>query len=174
MSHFFQISFENHSKSYFVWILWLTIGFGKFKLKFLKWQKMREKYGIWKIFSFFVKIPSLRQMWENRIIKGHRMVRAERPEDKQKARRTNIMLFTISMVFCVAWLPLNLIGILLDAEADLFGDNIQAMILTFIACHLVSMNAWWVCARAIYISAKAPCPCSSDVWLKKDERWGEM
>ena len=76
-------------------------------------------------------------MTENPIIKGHRMVRAERPEDKQKARRTNIMLFTISMVFCVAWLPLNLIGILLDAEADLFGDNIEAMILTFIACHLV-------------------------------------
>ena len=132
---------------------------------------MGEKYGIWKIFSFFVKIHSLRQMWENRIIKGHRMVRAERPEDKQKARRTNIMLFTISMVFCVAWLPLNLIGILLDAEADLFGDNIQAMILTFIACHLVSMNAWWVCARAIYISASYSRSLSLLFWCLIKERW---
>lgn len=71
-------------------------------------------------------------------LKTYRIVRPEKPEDKQKARRTNVMLFSISMVFCVAWLPLNLIGILLDAETNLFGDDTELMILTFIACHLVS------------------------------------
>merc|ERR1719273_1094341 len=58
-------------------------------------------------------------------LKTYRMVRAEKPEDKQRARRTNLMLFTISMVFCVAWLPLNLIGILLDANEDFFGKNAE-------------------------------------------------
>ena len=67
---------------------------------------------------------------------SYRMVRAEKPEDKMRARRTNIMLFTISMVFCVAWLPLNLIGILLD-QIKLFGDNIELAYLTYVACHLV-------------------------------------
>ena len=71
-------------------------------------------------------------------LKTYRIVRAEKPEDKQRARRTNVMLFAISMVFCVAWLPLNLIGILLDAETDLFGNDMGKMILTFIGCHLVS------------------------------------
>ena len=70
-------------------------------------------------------------------LKTYRMVRAEKPEDKQRARRTNLMLFTISMVFCVAWLPLNLIGVLMDLFVDLFGDNIEMAYLTFVACHLV-------------------------------------
>ena len=69
-------------------------------------------------------------------LKTYRMVRAEKPEDKLRARRTNLMLFTISMVFCVAWLPLNLIGVLLDVF-NLFGDNIEMAYLTFVACHLV-------------------------------------
>lgn len=71
-------------------------------------------------------------------LKTNRIVRSERPQDKQKARRTNIMLATISMVFCISWLPLNLIGICLDAQIDVFGDNIEMMTLTFVGCHLVS------------------------------------
>ena len=70
-------------------------------------------------------------------LKTNRIVRSERPQDKQKARRTNIMLATISMVFCISWLPLNLIGICLDAQIDVFGDNIEMMTLTFVGCHLV-------------------------------------
>ena len=63
-------------------------------------------------------------------------MRAEKPEDKLRARRTNLMLFTISMVFCLAWTPLHLIGILLD-QLNLFGDNIELAYLTYVACHLV-------------------------------------
>ena len=71
-------------------------------------------------------------------LKTYRMVRAEKPEDKQRARRTNVMLCTISMVFCVAWLPLNLIGIILDANEDFFGENAEEItLLTYISCHLV-------------------------------------
>jgi len=73
-------------------------------------------------------------------LKTYRIVRAEKPEDKQRARRTNVMLFTISMVFCVAWLPLNLIGVLLD-RFDLFGDNVEMAYLTFVACHLIGMSS---------------------------------
>ena len=66
------------------------------------------------------------------------MVREERPQDKQKARRTNIMLATISMVFCISWLPLNLLSVCLDAKTDLFGDDIETTLIIFVACHLVS------------------------------------
>ena len=66
-------------------------------------------------------------------------MRAEKPEDKLRARRTNLMLFTISMVFCLAWTPLHLIGILLD-QLNLFGDNIELAYLTYVACHLVCIK----------------------------------
>ena len=49
------------------------------------------------------------------------------------------MLFTISMVFCLAWTPLHLIGILLD-QLNLFGDNIELAYLTYVACHLVCIK----------------------------------
>ena len=84
-------------------------------------------FGTWFNMGFYVIFYNLY---------SYRMVRAEKPEDKMRARRTNIMLFTISMVFCVAWLPLNLIGILLD-QIKLFGDNIELAYLTYVACHLV-------------------------------------
>ena len=66
------------------------------------------------------------------------MTRAENLEDKKRTKRTNIMLLSISMVFCIAWLPLNSISIILDAGIDLFGDNTEMTLLSFIACHLVS------------------------------------
>ena len=75
-------------------------------------------------------------------LKTYRMVRAEKPEDKQRARRTNVMLCTISMVFCVAWLPLNLIGIILDANKDFFGEHAEEItLLTYISCHLVRIKS---------------------------------
>ena len=66
------------------------------------------------------------------------MIRAENLEDKRRTKKTNIMLLSISMVFCIAWLPLNLISIILDAGFNLFGDNTEMTLLSFIACHLVS------------------------------------
>jgi neuropeptide Y receptor len=80
-------------------------------------------------------------------LKTYRIVRSERPQDKARARRTNVMLATISLVFCLAWLPINLIGILCDVKTDLFGNDVELMTLTYIACHLVSFVYFWPLLR---------------------------
>lgn len=74
-------------------------------------------------------------------LRRYRMVRAEKPSDKEKARRTNVMLAAISIIFCFSWLPLHLVGVVLDAKPDLFGNDMEAMTLTFVVCHLIGMTS---------------------------------
>ena len=42
------------------------------------------------------------------------------------------------MCYCIAWLPINLYNILLDAKMDLFGDNIETLLVLYVVCHIVS------------------------------------
>ena len=42
---------------------------------------------------------------------------------RNRRRRTNIMMLSISIVFFVSWLPLNSINIALEFRPDLFGDE---------------------------------------------------
>ena len=49
------------------------------------------------------------------------------------------MLITISMVFCFCWLPLNLIGTLMDYDYTLFGTNTDIMTIIFMSCHIAGM-----------------------------------
>ena len=62
-----------------------------------------------------------------------------RKRDNKREKRTNRMLITISMVFCFCWLPLNLIGTLMDIDYTLFGESIDAMTIIFMSCHIVGM-----------------------------------
>ena len=62
-----------------------------------------------------------------------------RRSNHQRERRTNRMLITISMVFCFCWLPLNLIGALMDADPYLFGSATDTMNIIFMTCHIIGM-----------------------------------
>ena len=62
-----------------------------------------------------------------------------RRRDNKREKRTNRMLITISMVFCFCWLPLNLIGTLMDYDYNLFGSATDTMNIIFMSCHIVGM-----------------------------------
>ena len=66
------------------------------------------------------------------------MMRQECPQDRQKARRTNKMLFSISLLYSTSWFSLNLINVCLDAKNDLF-ENLETVIVVYVFCHLVSL-----------------------------------
>ena len=42
------------------------------------------------------------------------------------------------MCYCIGWLPVNLYNVLLDAKTDLFGDNIEIILVFYVVCHIVS------------------------------------
>ena len=50
-----------------------------------------------------------------------------------RARRTNLLLVAIALVFCASWLPLNLLNIIADV-AELPSD--QTFRITFAICHI--------------------------------------
>ena len=59
--------------------------------------------------------------------------------NNQRDKRINTMLITISMVFCFCWLPLNLIGTLMDYDYTIFGTATDRMNIIFMSCHIVGM-----------------------------------
>eukprot|EP00095_Tigriopus_kingsejongensis_P001951 maker-scaffold567_size135338-snap-gene-0.22 protein:Tk01951 transcript:maker-scaffold567_size135338-snap-gene-0.22-mRNA-1 annotation:"GK13031" len=73
-------------------------------------------------------------------LRKNRIIRKEKISDRKRARRTNTILFIISLVFCVCWFPLNLLGVIIDST-DLFRENHQLMLCIFVACHLVGMSS---------------------------------
>jgi len=54
-----------------------------------------------------------------------------------RARRTNLLLVAIAVVFCVSWLPLNVLNIIADV-ADFGAD--QNFRITFAICHLAGKS----------------------------------
>jgi neuropeptide Y receptor len=69
----------------------------------------------------------------------YRLVRDDNPADLEKVRRTNVMLASIALVYCLSWLPLNLFNVLADAGVPVFGSSTEAVIIGFICCHLVKI-----------------------------------
>ena len=55
-------------------------------------------------------------------LKRHRMLRDDKARERarERARRTNIMLASISALYCLCWLPLNSFNLLLDLYEGLF------------------------------------------------------
>lgn len=61
----------------------------------------------------------------------------QRENDRTK-RRNNLMTANC-MVFLVLWLPLNMVGILMDHHSQLFGHSTESRIIIFMSCHLIGM-----------------------------------
>ena len=85
-----------------------------------------NKRHIYSIFSLVVQyflpftIMSLVYSLLYCYLKRHRIVRDDKQADRERARRTNIMLASISILYCLCWLPLNLFNLLSDVSEELF------------------------------------------------------
>ena len=61
--------------------------------------------------------------------------------EHERAKVINRTLLAISMVYCFCWFPLNFLGVLLDANPNIFGPSTDHMIILFMSCHLVGMSS---------------------------------
>ena len=87
-------------------------------------------------FSVYLKLKRMKVIRRN--MTNHASDQAQRRNNKRD-KRINIMLLTISMVFCFCWLPLNLIGTLMDYDYTLFGNATDRMNIIFMSCHIAGM-----------------------------------
>jgi neuropeptide Y receptor len=66
----------------------------------------------------------------------------QRPKAKEDRRikRTNALFISIALIFGVSWLPLNMFNLAMDTW-DVFGQDRQAMLITYAACHMMGMSS---------------------------------
>ena len=70
---------------------------------------------------------------------------AERIErEHARYKRRNKMLATMALLFLTSWLPLSIIGILLDSKPDILGKDIEVVTIVFMTCHLIGMASTFV------------------------------
>ena len=65
--------------------------------------------------------------------------RLEREHNRTKRR--NKLMAIISSIFLISWLPLSIVGNLLDAHPRILGDDIEVVTIVFMTCHLVGMSS---------------------------------
>lgn len=66
--------------------------------------------------------------------KGRRQLRGRR------LQRTNVLLGSIAIIFCISWLPLNLFNLI----ADLYNSgsfSSQPMMICYAVCHMMGMSS---------------------------------
>ena len=90
---------------------------------FLIYQKLRHQ-----------SLSRQRMMSENRNTE-----RIER--ENQRSKRRNKMLAIMSLIFLISWLPLSIIGVLLDSQPDILGTDIELVTIVFMTCHLIGMSS---------------------------------
>ena len=87
-------------------------------------------------FLVYMKLRKLSNIRSNMI---DRATEDAQRRSNKRDKRINTMLITISMVFCFCWLPLNLIGTLMDYDYTIFGTATDRMNIIFMSCHIVGM-----------------------------------
>lgn len=58
---------------------------------------------------------------------------------KKRTRKTNLLLISIALIFCISWLPLNLINIIADFCFPFNND--QSFRIVFAICHMAGMHS---------------------------------
>ncbi|KAF2365580.1 G protein-coupled receptor rhodopsin-like [Trinorchestia longiramus] len=61
-------------------------------------------------------------------------------KDESRNKKTNVLLMTIAIIFCLSWLPLNLYNIILDFTNP-FGEDTDTMLTVYAVCHLLGMSS---------------------------------
>lgn len=62
-----------------------------------------------------------------------------RKED-QRMRKTNTLLVSIALIFCISWLPLNLYNVVVDLHNP-FGEDTESMLVVYAVCHMAGMSS---------------------------------
>lgn len=61
-------------------------------------------------------------------------------KDDRRAKRTNSLLYSIALIFCISWLPLNIINLVMDLWYPFVGHE-QTMIICYAICHMIGMSS---------------------------------
>lgn len=69
------------------------------------------------------------------VIKLDERIKAE----EKRTRRTNTLLISISLIFCISWLPLNIVNVISDFELLLLEDKSYRIV--FAICHMIGMSS---------------------------------
>ncbi|XP_063601911.1 neuropeptide F receptor-like, partial [Penaeus indicus] len=57
-----------------------------------------------------------------------------------RMRRTNTLLVSIALIFCLSWLPLNLYNVVVDLHNP-FGEDTESMLIVYSVCHMAGMSS---------------------------------
>jgi neuropeptide Y receptor len=63
-----------------------------------------------------------------------------KPKDDKRMKRTNSLLVSISLIFCISWLPLNIFNLAVDYWNP-FGEDRQTMMIWYAVCHMMGMSS---------------------------------
>ncbi|XP_069679292.1 neuropeptide F receptor-like [Periplaneta americana] len=63
-----------------------------------------------------------------------------KPKDDKRMKRTNSLLVSISLIFCISWLPLNIFNLVVDYWNP-FGEDRQTMMIMYAVCHMMGMSS---------------------------------
>jgi neuropeptide Y receptor len=63
-----------------------------------------------------------------------------KPKSDKRMKRTNSLLVSISLIFCISWLPLNIFNLVVDYWNP-FGEDRQSMMIWYAVCHMMGMSS---------------------------------
>ncbi|XP_050304823.1 neuropeptide F receptor [Anthonomus grandis grandis] len=72
---------------------------------------------------------------EDNLQKNRRQLRGRR------LQKTNILLLSIAIIFCISWLPLNLFNLIADLYPDSNKFTSQKMMVVYAICHMMGMSS---------------------------------
>lgn len=59
----------------------------------------------------------------------------------RRLQRTNLLLVSIAVIFCISWLPLNLFNLIADLSSDPVFFASQPMKICYAVCHMMGMSS---------------------------------
>ena len=80
---------------------------------------------------------------QNRVLITEAAIRRRNEREKKR----NKLLMTISLVYLITWLPLGILGTLIDGNLNMFGPHPETPTIIFMLCHLIGMSS--ACANPI-------------------------
>ncbi|KAK4319864.1 hypothetical protein Pmani_009250 [Petrolisthes manimaculis] len=69
-----------------------------------------------------------------------RMVSDRTRKEDIRMRKTNTLLVSIALIFCLSWLPLNLYNVVVDLHNP-FGEDTETMLVVYAVCHMAGMSS---------------------------------
>lgn len=58
----------------------------------------------------------------------------------RRLHRTNVLLFSIAIIFCISWLPLNVYNLVADLSTSVDFTS-QPMMVCYAVCHMMGMSS---------------------------------